>query len=131
MTNEKSAKIRKKFTCDTCDYMTCDKKDFSKHLKTIKHKSAEILTNTNEKSEKSAQYICECGKEYKHKPSLYNHKKKCKYIENISASDELQTITKNELADSLTDKTIIMQLFQDMKTMFMDSQKQITSLIPG
>ena len=38
--------------------------------------------NTNDLTQKNTLYVCECGKSYKHKPSLYNHKKKCDYKEN-------------------------------------------------
>ena len=42
MTSKKSEKIRH-FECDVCDYITKDKKDYSKHLETITHKKR---TNT-------------------------------------------------------------------------------------
>ena len=32
------------FSCDVCIYITCNKKDFSKHLDTIKHKKGQIVT---------------------------------------------------------------------------------------
>ena len=44
MTNEKSPKIPKIFKCLYCDYDTCNKKDYMKHLITLKHKFNE---NTN------------------------------------------------------------------------------------
>ena len=53
-----------------------------KHLTTLKHKNNENTNDTNDKSPKIPKpFQCDCGKNYKHKPSLYNHKKKCIYIE--------------------------------------------------
>ena len=78
---QKSPKI---FSCETCNYNTSNRKDYSRHLSTAKHN---ILINTNKKPEKApddncSNFICDCGRKYKHAPSLYNHRKKCSvYIE--------------------------------------------------
>ena len=37
----------------------------------------------NEKSQKVAKYICDCGKEYNVRNSLWYHKKKCSVLDNI------------------------------------------------
>jgi hypothetical protein len=84
MTDKKSGKIRKIFHCKECDYTTSDKKDYSKHLLTAKHKK---LTRTDkkirknpEKNDTEYEHICECGKTYKHRQSLHKHQVKCKYV---------------------------------------------------
>ena len=81
MFTKKSQKSPFIFYCEKCDYSTCKKIDFNKHLMTLKHQKHDILftnvdknaTNLFEKKNK-----CECGKEYKHRQSLYLHKKTCK-----------------------------------------------------
>jgi hypothetical protein len=86
--NEEVAKIAKKYNCVCCSY-TCSKKtDYDKHLATLKHKKTEILTDTNNilkypNEEVVNKFACLCGKSYKHKPSLYAHKKKCDYREPV------------------------------------------------
>lgn len=81
-------KIPKILICENCDYSTCSKKDFVKHISTSKHKNTmKYNDNTmicpkksqNEKNEKN--YMCCCGKTYPYLSSLYNHKKTCKKIE--------------------------------------------------
>jgi hypothetical protein len=73
--NQKSAKIRKKYHCKSCDYITCDKKDWNKHLLTRKHKK----TQNPDKIIKNVEFICNfCEKGYKYKSGLSRHKKKCK-----------------------------------------------------
>ena len=73
--NQKSAKIRKKFHCKSCDYITCDKKDWKKHLLTRKHKKTQIP----DKIIKNVEFVCMfCEKAYKYKSGLSRHKKKCK-----------------------------------------------------
>jgi hypothetical protein len=86
----KENKHDKKFYCEKCDYK-CDKKSsYKKHLMTRKHK---ILTNTSEMSSKVAEYVCECGKQYKHRQSLYHHKKNCKYDVSSQGSNMLSEPT--------------------------------------
>ena len=68
----------KKFSCKTCYYFSNSKKDFNKHLSTTKHLR---LTATDAVTAKKIPLIfkCEfCKKKYKHRQSLFNHKKSCK-----------------------------------------------------
>ena len=76
MTSIISPKLAMKFYCEKCNYPCSKKSDYEKHLYTRKHK---ILTNTSGFSLKVAEYVCDCGKQYKHRQSLNNHKKKCIY----------------------------------------------------
>ena len=63
------------FSCENCNYSTINKKDYKKHLQTKKHLSYEIMMSTNIMIERN--YKCDCGREYLHRSSLNNHKKKC------------------------------------------------------
>ena len=74
------------FTCQTCDFQTSDKKDYNRHIKTIKHKTGSLATlattSSSEKPEKTGKnrklYRCEiCDKEYKDKTGLWRHHKRC------------------------------------------------------
>jgi hypothetical protein len=98
MTDKKVAKVANIFCCDICDYYTSKKFNLSKHLTTHKQ---EILTNTDKNTDnlvaKVAKFNCECGKIYKHRQSLFTHRKKCKI--NFKHSINLQD--KNELLDYL------------------------------
>ena len=71
--------------CGVCDYTASRKSQYMRHLATHKHK---ILTNTDVLgtfgSEKCQKYICKCNKQYKHRQSLFNHKKTCDYKDETS-----------------------------------------------
>jgi hypothetical protein len=88
--DKKSQKIPK-YNCEYCDYNTCNKKDYTKHLQTIKHTS---MSNTdgylhNTSKNPTTPYFCDCGKKYTHRQSLYTHKKKCNFVnENIQVTME-------------------------------------------
>jgi len=73
-----SQKVSKEYKCEACDYVTCKKSDYTKHLLTRKHT---LQINTNGNSLNIRDFKCECGKIYKHQSSLWNHKKKCTFIE--------------------------------------------------
>jgi len=65
----------KRYTCERCKFTSKNKKDYTKHLGTRKHKrlAGEIVELCEKK------YKCEkCNKMYLHHSSYYRHKSKCK-----------------------------------------------------
>jgi hypothetical protein len=64
------------FICEKCHFKTNKESNYKFHLSTTKHKNN---VNDDNKIPEVFQKIfkCNCGKEYKHAPSLWNHKKIC------------------------------------------------------
>jgi hypothetical protein len=126
-TTEKIPKNPKKYECTVCYYNTYSNKDYNKHLSTDKHKR---LTNTIEKSLKIPKiYKCECGKEYKHNSSLFNHRKKC--IPQTTEIIEETSITKT--SDELNYKEMFLELMHQNKEIMIQNNKlqnTISELIP-
>jgi hypothetical protein len=85
MTNEINAKNAKTFVCEKCDFKCSKTSNYLIHLSTAKHIR---LNNTNNIMPKNA-YKCICGKEYKHNPSLYNHKKTCSEIADVNYKNKI------------------------------------------
>jgi hypothetical protein len=81
------------FFCEPCSYSTTNKKDFLKHKSTTKHfRLTGTTKRTNDKIPlPTACFIC--GREYKHKQSLYKHQKSCK-IKNAQLSKIIQNYPK-------------------------------------
>ena len=111
--NKKTPKNPKFFFCEKCAFISCNKKDYTRHILTDKHK---ILINPNKKPQKTPDddsfFLCICGKKYKHSSSLCAHKKKChfKNYENNKNSEE-------------TDKELIKMLIKEnneMKNLILD-----------
>jgi hypothetical protein len=75
--------------CEKCDYYTCRKSQYDRHLATDKHKK---LINTNIELSKVLHHkCCKCNKIYKHKSSLCKHNIKCiKYEQQITQGDTQQ-----------------------------------------
>ena len=87
-----------KFNCVYCEYITNNKKDYSKHLSTLKHINMnEIQQLTTEKSQDVLRcYKCKyCDKTYKYRDGLWRHNKKCKEptVAEVFANNNTQQIT--------------------------------------
>jgi len=88
---EKTNKNDMYYICTICDYNSCKKTDYNRHLHTIKHTSNNLATNGNTKNENI--YICQCcNKKFKDRSGLWRHKKKCfKKEETEESKDEEPT----------------------------------------
>jgi len=75
------------FTCQNCDFNTCNKKDYTRHLVTKKHKINVSQCISTEKPQKNP-YECICGKIYKDNSGLWRHKKVCTKIEDNNTYDD-------------------------------------------
>ena len=84
MTTKNSKKTQNKYNCEKCDFYSNNKNDYKRHLQTKKHNT----TNTTKIQQKNSN-VCECGKSYPYRASLYNHKKHCKYVKNESIQSEI------------------------------------------
>ena len=83
--SEMSEKIRKTFSCETCDYTTSDKKDYNKHCSTRKH--IELTKLTDPTKEINTHHNCShCDKKYTSRVGLWKHSKICKPAEKENIS---------------------------------------------
>ena len=74
MDNQKNTKNTKGLVCIKCDFKCSRPAEYSRHLATDKHKK---ICNDIIKPPKD-DFICSCGKEYKHSSGLWRHKQGCK-----------------------------------------------------
>ena len=109
MTTNKNPKKPLIFSCENCNFISSNKKDYNRHIMTAKHK---ILQNTTEKPPKMPKnakaFTCECGKEYKHHSSLWNHKQKCQYI----AEEPIENTFVPEKEKEPSDRQLMMTLIK-------------------
>ena len=140
MNDEFVPKNPKKFNCKCCLYFTDNKKDYEKHLSTLKHKkkdnsdenginSDEMGINNDAKTKKiptNPQFICECGKKYVFRQGLHGHKKKCKYEDTDYKHTECVEIVEQKAKPEPDYKDIIMTLVNENKEM----RKTMTEMMP-
>jgi len=111
------------YECIMCDYVTCIKSNFNKHLITPKHKNAN-------KSIVKEIYECDCGKNYKHLQSLCRHKKNCNFEETKIENPDNKEIVKQENVIIKNEEIDYGKIIIELKNIIVDQQKQIGELIP-
>lgn len=115
-------KVPKKYHCLKCDYITCRKSQYDRHLLTAKHK---MELNDNEKSSKNNNYVCNCGKSYKFASGLSRHKLICNSVSTISENNNNDD--KNEdMHEELDYKNMFMSLVKQN----VELQKTIQEIVP-
>jgi hypothetical protein len=126
MTNEKTPKNAKLYSCVGCDFKCSKQSEYNRHLSTRKHI---ILTNLNDKTPKTPKvYVCNCGKSYKHASSLCGHKKKCNsHQEQTSKEESQKEDNKDNVIDALIEDNKEMR---EMFIMFLKNQmeSQVTQI---
>ena len=127
MTNKKMPKNAEFFYCETCDFKCVKSSNFTKHNMTRKHK---IRTNTNFFVPKNAvDFICDCGKKYKHASSLWNHRQKCNLLikENININDHSDdfNVDKEFVLSILKQNSELMKENNDFKHIITETQSQV------
>ena len=120
MEAKKSPKISKSFYCEKCNYNSCKKSEFNKHLLTRKHNTE---ANGNKKISK---YSCEnCQKEYLSRGSLWKHKKTCDEYSNNELLESESGSTKQGLPDisNMMPPELIMSLLTQNQELIMSNQE--------
>ena len=109
-----SPKISVKFICDTCHYNCNKKSEWLKHTMTRKHINR---TNQNDLEQINLQkspkkILCECGKEYSARNSLWYHKKKCSIIQAVNTPN-----TNNTHSTDIDKELLIKMLLKNQDVM--------------
>ena len=130
----KSPKILSKHSCVYCNYNTSSYKDYMKHLTTPKHTHRTILNEIElENPNKSPSvFKCDCGKEYSARNSLWYHKKKCNYEENIVIENKQSN---NIVSTSDMNNPILLEkmfaMFTQMMTQNQDFMTNVIGKVQG
>jgi len=77
-----SQKEPEEYCCKSCDYNTCKLANWKRHLKTKKHNDSKMIVNGSKNEQKGANWICDCGKQYKYDSGYYRHRKVCTWKPN-------------------------------------------------
>ena len=108
--NQNQPKTSQKYCCETCDYNTDKRCNFTSHLNSIKHKSGIAGNNGNQKQPKTSQNVCElCDTCYKNRSGLWKHQRKY-HIENTGTNEVISQQPKAH--SDPTDKELIMMLLK-------------------
>jgi len=96
------------FNCLKCNFNCSKLGDFKRHNLTAKHK---IMTNNDDNTSKNIiTYNCNCGKTYKYRQGLHNHKQKCN--ENVGSTNR-ECDYKTMFLDAMSQNNKIMELLRE------------------
>ena len=121
------------YVCVNCDYATKSKKDYNKHVLTIKHLRINV-----DKGLSSNEYTCGCGKVYQHQSGLCKHRHKCKgptndiSLQMDAKQDDISSHLLDVIKETVLSKdNIIIELLkqnQDFKDLMIEQNKQMLEL---
>jgi len=124
------------FSCEHCDYNTCELSKFTRHVLTDKHKR---MTNglhlggkkaeKAEKIEDNKKFVCVCGCIYKYRQGLWKHKKSCVDFIKNETHDLFEETEKKEPTIAGLDanflKFVLENNTENIKNIVMEVCKQI------
>ena len=132
-TYENSPPIRQCFYCVKCKYKCNKKSDYVKHCASKKH---------NKDIGVQSEYVCHCGKTYKHRQSLHSHKIMCDtYCESSNHVVDNQTlnhtVTNNYQRNDVTNEPLnqtelIVELLkqnQEFKDLILEERREFQQII--
>jgi hypothetical protein len=140
---EKTSKNECKYYCETCDFESRWKSDWTRHLGTSKHLnqpkstvfnniSTEETTKTN-KPIMNSKFVCKnCSKAYKDRSGLWRHSKTCKETTKNTESILQEKMEKIQLQPISETTEIIMAVLKDnkeLKCMLSEQNNKILELI--
>ena len=128
MTTQNAPNSASRFSCKTCDYYTCKKSSYTRHISSTKHLATTIdAKNTINSSEKEPHvFTCNCGNKYKHHSSLWKHRKTCDFKKEVVVTP--LTDASNNLIIPCEMFMQLMKQNSEFKELMMDQNKHMVSL---
>ena len=126
MTTKSCTQVADTFVCFDCDYSTSRKSSYDKHNLTRKHFATTKMLQNNAIVAK--KHTCDCGKDYKHHTSLWNHKQKCNFkyeqTEILQVTDASNNIISGELViELLKQNNEFRELLKEQNKQMMEQNK--------
>jgi len=131
MLQDKPPKNPLVFNCKKCDFNTCNKKDYNRHLTTRKHQMRHNATEIIQQTTHS-QFICSCGNVYKHHSSYYRHKKICNSILTIENNKCDVSLFTDDMIECDNDKELLFHLLKEnreIKQSMLEQQQMLKKLL--
>lgn len=120
----------KAFICEKCNFKCKKKSNFDTHLLTVKHNSINNVVR-HFQANAIGYHACICGNLYKHRQSLFTHKKVCKELNCNDTCDadiiQMHNPDPPQPLHQIVDESLINELIkqnQDFKQLMMEQSKQ-------
>ena len=117
-----------KFICEKCKFITNNKKDYSRHLLTPKHKNT---TNTTDLTT-IITHNCICGKVYKDRAGLWRHKKNCneeKEEKEEKENNSMVIMEKDNDGYNPANNELVIQLLKENKHFMVEVMEMVSKTL--
>ena len=136
-----------KYECTVCKFDTSNKKDYNRHLTTIKHKNLLISQQNSRSDEKKTRLVscASCRKEYASRSGMWYHLKHCKGSEpdtevNLPTASPMPSETnammfefmRDRLQDKFDQSQLVNELVKqnsELKSLMIEQNKHMLELI--
>ena len=115
------------FVCEKCSFKCSKSSNYNKHLSTAKHQNRTNRTDINQNNA-NCEFVCDCGKTYNARNSLWYHKRVCKHI---LQEPSVETTPPQPQPSSQVDMTVVIELLkqnQEFKDLLIEQNKQMLLL---
>ena len=111
------------YNCELCMFLTKNKKDYSRHLKSRKHlenhQPAQDADTAKEDASEEARppkipSCAKCNKEFKSRTAVYTHIKKCNAATSPAAQDDPASLTLEQIQYILMENKILKELLKNV-----------------
>ena len=102
------------YNCKTCMFLTRNKKDYARHLKSRKHleNHPTAATTTTDATDATPPSCAKCNKEFKSRTAVYTHTKKCnsRVAPSPAQYDDPASLTLEQIQYILMENKILKEL---------------------
>lgn len=107
------------FTCDPCGYASPNRKDYKRHMNSVKH-----ISNTSQSIDKIPKYECSvCGKVYQSRAGLWKHRIKYNCVIHVGQSSG-QMATENAQMETENAQDVISVLKEQIELQRAQNEQQ-------
>jgi len=128
MATIKNPKNPQTFNCNICDFISCNRKDYNRHMATLKHQKRLLSTNDNSFTTNTPnKFICnKCNKCYKERTGLWRHNQTCNPIQDTSNNF---VIDKELVMTILKQNADIIKENSELKNLMMEEHKSTQQMM--
>ena len=123
-----ASKNSKQFVCNLCDFNTCKKNEWTRHVLTRKHVDRTNLEQNGTEFSPIINYACKkCNKAYSARNSLWYHEKKCNYEKEPEQKPDVEVkneiISINPPPDEPTLKEMFIKVVEQNQAILLENQE--------
>ena len=131
MPTDKTPKNPTIYNCDICDFMSSNRKDYNRHVATIKHQKLVLSTNNNNYTKNTpSKFICnKCNKCYKERTGLWRHTQTCQPIIAHTDASHNFVIDKELVMSILKQNADIIKENSELKNLMIEEHKSTQQMM--